>query len=219
MKLIQEVDPKIVSTYTLSISKEPNPNSGYQPSKEEYQAMEFVPIGTQIGFNPNKLAKLWHALAGLALHVKVPESKKSEVCQYGDSDKIRAKVIEALEEIRRIDEGTLISSGSGEDISFVCPCGTKNKRKVGLLQDQQVISCINPTCKESFVYQIGDHSFGRRVFEILCRNCKMTKSVPKKMLESLGTDKNINYLCVGCDEKIILQWRPMQAQKTNPNIQ
>jgi len=216
--LIQEVDDKTAETFTLSISKEPVPENCALPTLEDYQAMEFLPIGTQIGFNPNRLGRLWNALANLALHITLPTSKDHDVARYGDTEKIRAKVIESLDEIKRIGAGTLMSSGMGEEISFNCFCGAKNKRRHGLLKDGQVISCISPSCDETYGYVASDMSFERRVFEITCRSCGKQRDVPKKMIERLRTDQHIHFDCEGCSEKIYIAWRPMQAQVSKPSV-
>lgn len=214
--LIQEVDAKAASTFTLSISKEPCPEDSPRPTLEEYQAMEFVPIGTQVGFDPNKLGKLWNGLANLALHIRVPVNKDDAVTRYGDPTKIRAKVDEAIKEIKRIDEGTLISSGMGEEVSFDCVCGAKNKRRRGLLKNGQIVSCIKPKCDESFKYVESEMSFGRRIHEITCQKCGKQHELPKRKMEKLRTDQHIHFDCEGCEDKIFITWRPMQAQKTEP---
>lgn len=214
--LIQEVDSNAAETFTLSISKKSQREKSQPPTLEEYQEMEFVPIGTQVGFNPNKFRSLWNALAELALHIRLPINKDDGVARYGDAKKIRAKVAEALKEIKRIDEGTLMSSGMGEEVSFECVCGATNKRRLGMLKNGQTISCIDPDCKESYDYVESDISFGRRILEITCRNCGETRDVPKKMVEQLPTDQHIHFDCEVCKEKIFISWRPMQAQKTLP---
>lgn len=212
--LIQEVDSRAAETFTMSISTSPRPKGAPEPTLEEYQAMEFVPIGTQVGFNPNKLGSLWNALAKLALHINLPMSKADSVPHYGSKDEIKKKVSEALAEIKRIGEGTLMSTGMGEEVSFTCFCGSKNKRRFELLTDGQILSCVNPTCDESYGFVKSDLSFGRRTFEITCRACGTQRDVPKKMIEKLRTDQDIHFDCEGCGETIYVSWRPMQAQKT-----
>lgn len=212
--LIQEVDPKIAQTFTLSIAKTPSPEGSPHPTLEEYQAMEFLPVGTHVGFDPNKLGRLWNALANLALHISVPNNKDESVSRYGNAEKIKKKVEQALLEIKRINEGTMMFSGLGEELSFECFCGTKNKRRLDLLKDGQTIGCISPECDESYGYVESDMSFGRRVFEIKCRNCGKERSIPKRMVEKLRTDQHIHFECEGCAEKIYLSWRPMQAQRS-----
>lgn len=214
--LIREVDSNTAKTFTLSISKEPAPEGLPSPAFENYEAIEFLSVGTQIGFDPDKLGKLWNALAKLALHISIPVNKDHDVSRYGDAQKIRTKVVETLEEIKRINEGTLMSSGIGEGISFECICGAKNKRRLGLLKEGQTISCINPDCNENFAFSENDLSFGRRTLEIICRNCGKQREIPKKVVEKLRTDQHVQFDCEVCDEKIYISWRPMQSQRSKP---
>lgn len=216
--LIQEVDSKVAETFTMSISTSPRPEGAAEPTLEEYQSMEFVPIGTQVGFDPNKLGRFWNALAKLALHISLPTNKADNVPHYGDKEAIKKKVSEALAEIKRIGEGTLMSTGMGMggEVSFACFCGSKNKRRLEFLNDGQIVSCINPDCDESYGFVKSDLSFGRRTFEITCRACGTQRDVAKKMVEKLRTDQRIHFDCEGCGETIYVSWRPMQAQKTTP---
>lgn len=208
--IIQEVDPKAASTYTLSISKEPCPED---VTLKEYQAMEYIPIGKQVGFDPDKLGKLWNGLAHLALHISVPVNKDDVITHYGSPTKIRAKVVEALKQIKQIDAGTLTSSGMGKEVSFDCVCGANNKRRLGLLNNGQVISCIKAKCDESFEYVKSEMSFERRTFEITCQKCGKQFKLPKRKMEKLRTDQHLHCDCEGCEEKIFIQWQPMQAQE------
>ncbi|MGJ8529306.1 hypothetical protein [Maritalea sp.] len=217
--LIQEVDSKAAETYTVSISKDPTPKGAQEPTQEEYQAMEYLPIGTHVGFDPKKLGSLWNALAKLALHIRLPANKSDTVPQYGDKEATKKKVSEALAEIKRIGEGTLISTGIGEEISFECCCGSKNKRRFELLNDGQIVTCINPDCDESYVFFKSDLTFGQRVLEIACRACDTKRDLPKKKVEKLRTDQKIHFDCEGCGETIYLAWRPMQTQKTATTMQ
>jgi hypothetical protein len=214
--LIQEVDAKAAETFTLSIAREPVPEGSPPPTRKDYEAMEWLPVGTQVGFAPNKLGKLWNGLAKLALHIEIPTSKNATVKQYGDICAITPKVKQALAEIKRISEGTLMSSGMGEEVSFECNCGSKNKRRLELLRDGQVVNCINPDCYESYDYVQSNMFFGRRTFKTVCRACAASRDVPKRMVEKLQTDQHIHFDCEGCGETIYVSWRPMQAQRTKP---
>ncbi len=210
--LIQEVDTNIASTYTFSISKEPTSENQPSASQADYEAIEYVPIGTQIGFNPKKLGSLWHALSGVALHTRIPTNKSDTVSHYGDPHKIKAKVTEALNEIKRIGTGTLLSTGIGEEVSFECSCGTKNKRRLGLLQNGQTISCINPECTESFDFQKDNLLFKRRVQTITCQNCEAEHKFAQKELEKLKVGSIGSFMCEHCSDKVLLQWRIHQGQ-------
>ncbi|SHH32989.1 hypothetical protein [Cognatishimia maritima] len=216
--LIQEVDAKAAETFTLSIAREHMPEGSPPLARENYEAMEWLPVGTQVGFAPNKLGKLWNALAKLALHIEIPTSKDATVTQYGDIQAIAPKVKLALAEIRRISEGTMMFTGMGEEVSFECSCGSKNKRRLELLKDGQTINCINPDCDESYGYVQTDMTFGRRTFEIVCRACEASRDIPKRMVEKLRTDQHIHFDCSRCSETIYVSWRPMQAQRTEPTL-
>jgi len=210
--LIQEVDEHAATTLTISVAREvPSENT-----PEGFKALDWKPLGTQIGFNPNKFGMLWNGLANLALHIEIPTSKDATVKQYGDKQAIASKVKQALAEIKKISEGTLMSTGMGEEVSFDCVCGSKNKRRLELLKDGQTINCINPNCDESYDYVQSDMSFGRRIFAIVCRACEASRDIPKRMVEKLRTDQHIHFDCDRCSETIYVSWRPMQSQRTEP---
>lgn len=211
--LIRDVDPRAAETFTMSISASSIPEGSPEPTPEEYSAMEFVPIGTHVGFNPNTLGDLWNAPAKLALHVNLPRSASDSLAHYGNKEAIKKKVTEALTEIRRIGSGTLLSTGVGPEVSFECDCGSKNKRRSDLLIDHRIVSCINPNCLETYEFFESDMSFERRTYAITCRNCGEQREIPKKMVEKLPTDRQINFDCEGCGDKIYVAWRPMQTQR------
>lgn len=214
--LIQEVDSKAATSFTLSVSRSPIPDGAGETALEQHHNEEFIAIGEHVGFDPQKLGALWNALANLALHISLPVTKADRIQHYGDSTKIRKKVIEALAEIKRINTGTLIWTGFGKDVSFVCLCGAKNRRRLELLNDGQTVSCIDPNCDETYSFVKSDLSFGRRVFDITCKTCNTQREVPKKMFEKTPIDKHIYFSCEGCGETIYLAWRPMQAQSVAP---
>lgn len=154
-RLIQEVDENIASEFTFSISKEPAEER--EMTREDYEKLEFVPVGTQSGFNPKKIGSLWNALSRLALHVQVPKSKDDTVSVYGNNDEIRQKIVEALAELNRISNGSLISSGFGPEVHFTCECGHLNKRRQRFLSPGKVLRCINPNCYETYTVEMdGD---------------------------------------------------------------
>ena len=215
--LIAEVDESAASTYTWAISADP-PKSGLpEPTKEDYESMEFHTIGTQVGFDPKKLGRLWYALAKLALHVSLPESKDDFVNQYGDAKEIKAKVSEAITEIERISHGTLIASGmvNPETISFSCYCGATTKRRVGLLRDSQKVSCIIPECPETFQYDLSGSRFTRRTFNVVCAECQTESRIPLKKFELLSTNERLSFDCEKCNKKIYIGWYLQVSQEIN----
>jgi len=214
--LIDQVDPSVTKSFTLSISKDPLPDGSTTTTLEEFKSIDYIPVGTQTGFDPKKIGGLWHALSREALHLSLPSNSGDTIRQYGDSDQIRAKVLETLQEIRRIHKGSLISSGLGGEVSFQCFCGVRNKRKASLLKDGQTVSCISPNCSESYTYTEDDSSFGRRSLLIVCRKCEYKVDIPRGLVEKLRTDQRIYFDC-DCGETISIEWRPMQGQRTRMN--
>lgn len=211
--LSEEVDPHVAETYTISIS--PTPVSEERPPQtaEDYEALEYVEIGTHVGFNAAKLAKLWNALSRVALHVHLPEHKADHIPAYGDPEKIRKQVTECLAEIERISTGSLISSGLGEEVSFECACGSKNKRRARLLQPGTVLSCINPDCVETYeVTKEGeDFMFGRRAITVPCE-CGREHEIPTSKLEGLAKREMLQFVCE-CGETIYLHWKLFHSKK------
>lgn len=106
--LMKEVDEHVGQTLTISIGKSPA-EAGVKPEDDEY-----VPIGTEVGFDAKRIAKMWNALAKLALHVRLPEHKDDHIADYGDKARTRAKVEEVLSELERLAKGTMTFSGMGD---------------------------------------------------------------------------------------------------------
>ncbi|WP_073833290.1 hypothetical protein [Pseudovibrio exalbescens] len=215
--LINEVDRNAAETVKVYIGREPVPEDSLPLNREDYEAMQFLPLGTQVGFEPSKLGKLWNALAKLALHIGIPTSKDVTVNQYGDVEKIACKVREALAEIREVSEGTLAFVGiGGQEVSFECSCGAKNKRRLELLNDGQTVNCIRPNCNESYKYEQADMSFVRRVFEVVCSCCNYSNSIPQNIIDKLPTNRAYLLICSGCGENNYLSWELNVVQRTMP---
>lgn len=210
--LIQEVDEHVAKTRNIFVAPEvPSENT-----KEGFEALDWKPLGTQIGFNPNKFGTLWNGLANLALHVPIPTSRDTVVKQYGDKEAISSKVRQALAEIKQVSEGTFMFSGLGEVVSFDCVCGSKNKRRRELLKDGKTINCINPDCDESYDYVQSDMLFMHRTCVIVCQACEAAHHFPMRKVERLRTDEHIPFDCEGCGETVYVSWRLMHAQQTEP---
>ena len=213
--LIQEVDAYAASTCTLSICKDPIPDGSEGPTLADFEKMEFLPIGTQVGFNPNKLGSIWHALSNLALHTPVPENSGKDIQTYGNVEEIKSKIRETLLELKRLKDGNLLmSSGFGNITSFECVCGSTNKRSIDLLKHGQTINCINPECNESYKFEQSKNLFLRRAFKVSCQLCEQEHELPKKTLEKMPVDKALPFKCEGCGDQITLVWRPMKGQTT-----
>lgn len=214
--LLQNVDPDIETERSLSAAVTPPQKIEREPTESEHEAMPFEHLGTQSGFSSKYLGELWNALGGLALHVAVPESREANIPHYGNLEKIRDKVCECLAEIRRVGKGTMLSSASGQDISFECYCGQKNKRKFALLSADQFVRCMNPTCDESYDFIPSTMSFKRRTVDVHCDGtdeCTATTSFAALKIDNLGHDQFASLVCNGCQKEIYLRWQLVTAKQ------
>jgi len=206
IKLIEEdVDPHVTSTYTLSISTEPVVE-GDDLTKKDY-----VPVGTQQGFDGARFAKLWNALSNTALHVALPKSSKAKVTQFGNPDMIRAKVEQALVELERIATGTMTSNGFGPRVSFTCRCGQHIKRRSEQLSAGKVIHCIAPACAESYEVEFegDDINFSVRAVYVACK-CGEERRFPKAPLEKMRVNETAHSRCT-CGAETIFCWKLFSA--------
>lgn len=212
--LMNEVDPYVAQTFTLSISKNPA-QPGIRPEDEEY-----VPVGTEVGFDPKYIAKLWNALAGLALHVRLPKNQQDYIPSYGNKLEIVNKVTEVIAELERLATGTMSSSGFGKTVSFDCDCGEKNKRRAALLQEGQSVSCINPDCPESWQVskdEDGEFWFETKSVPVNCGNCGKENLMHHRHVMAMKTNERISMRCRHCNSEHYIQWRLMQALRPNSN--
>lgn len=152
-RLIQDVDPRAASAHTLSISTTPVSGDPTELNRSDFEKFEYVEVGRQAGFDANRLGRIWNGL-GNFLHVRVPKSSKAELTTFGKIEDIQRKVEEALEMLKELERGTMVSSGVGEIVHFDCGCGSTNRRRAGLLRHGQIVSCINPECVERWTVSI-----------------------------------------------------------------
>ncbi|KPL67692.1 hypothetical protein SZ64_05905 [Erythrobacter sp. SG61-1L] len=207
--LLEEVDANVTLTSKLSMAKTPV-KEGVRPEDEEY-----VELGTEIGFNPKRITKMWNALARLALHVRLPEHRDDHISAYGDKAQIRAKVAEVVEELERLAKGTIVTSGYGPEVSFECDCGETNKRRAELLRDGQHVHCINPECEETWkaIKKDGDDiEFERVTIPIECAGCKVRLDIPWRWLITMKPDQMANIGCHACGHRNHVKWQLAQAK-------
>lgn len=210
--LISEVDQHATETRTLSVSRQPAVE-GVEPKDEDY-----VEIGTEVGFDPKLIGKLWNALAKLALHVRVPQHRGDQISDYGDRDQIKAKVNEVLAELERLSNTTMTFSGIGEEVSFTCRCGTKNKRRAALLRNKQSVSCLNPDCKASWTaHKVGEEfTFEAHTANVVCEQCQSDNLMPWRLVAALKYDQTGSFNCHCCNHKNYFQWRLTQVRPLTP---
>jgi hypothetical protein len=213
--LIKEVDSHIASTFTLSMSRDPiNPASKPQTA-EDFEDCKWVKIGTQVGFNPRRIGSLWHSLSNLALHTQLPKAKNDHFSLYGNQDKVADKVNETLIELKRIANGTLLSSGFGPEVSFKCECGRANRRRTELLGDGQIVRCIGFDCNESYTVSIDGENidFIRRMLVFDC-DCGNMIGVQARLIEEMR-DQLLTIECK-CGKITSFAWRLMRTQPSAP---
>jgi hypothetical protein len=207
--LISEVDPYLTQTMILSISKGPV-DSSTKPEDQEY-----VQIGTEIGFDSKKIVKLWNALARLALHIRLPESKDDKIPEYGNKREIALKVEEVLSELARLEMSTMTLSGipDGGNVSFVCTCGVNNKRRAKLLKHGQYVYCINPKCNETWKAQFNgtEINFENVLVDVPCKTCGTVNYIPWRMVTKMKYDEILKYPCYKCNGYNFVKWQLMQA--------
>lgn len=209
-KLMADVDQHVTVTRTLSISKNPA-MPGVSPKEEK----EWIEVGTEVGFDANQIAKMWQALANLALHVRLPRNKDDHIADYGDTAQIRAKVEEVIVELERLSKGSMTFSGIGEEVSFTCSCGEKNRRRAALLRDNQEIFCINPECKYTWkAHKEGDEfTFESVTFPVDCEKCDAENHMPHRFFFNMKPDEMGSFSCRECRHKNFVQWRLMQRRQ------
>lgn len=210
-RLIQEVDPYIASSYTLSISTRPVIDETAPLSQVEFENLDYVEVGHQEGFDTRRLGKVWNSL-GSFLHVRMPKSSGADLATFGDVANIERKVQEALAMLRELEQGTMVSGGFGETVSFECGCGSTNKRRAGRLQHGQTVSCINPECLEGWTVCIDGDAIGfeRRTLPVVCK-CGETTRLQEKPLLRLDRDQRARFVCESCGAENLVVWRLMSA--------
>ena len=208
-RIIAEIDPKLSETVTLSMSREPLRDG------DSVEDMDYVKIGMEVGLDSKKLGKLWQALSNLALHVKVPEHRHDVISDYGEQTKIASKVRETVRELDKLAEGTMVTSGldQGLEVSFVCSCGEKNRRRANLISPGKVLFCFNSACKEAWkVERDGDGiQFKRLSVDISCRDCGLVYGIAWREVAELRYDRRMRYMCPSCNAENIVQWQLMRA--------
>lgn len=211
--LVAEGNDLAAQEFTFSIGKEPVPDPIGPVGEEDFEQVEWLEVGKQIGFDAKLIGRLWQALSSF-LHVRMPRSKGDVVSAFGDSAALLKTLDKAVRELRRLSVGTLISSGHGETVSFVCRCSLTNKRRADLLKHGSLLNCSNPSCSERYRVHVdssGEYEFERVVVEIACAHCGEPGYFPEHEVIALGLGKVAAYECHACAKPNHISWRLMQV--------
>lgn len=213
--LMSEVDEHVAETRALLMSRGPAVPGVIPPDEE------FVEIGTEVGFDPKRIGELWNALSGLALHVKLPKNKTDHIPRYGENERIRKKVCEVVDELVRLSKTRMSFSGIGKEVSFVCSCGEKNRRRAALLRDEQVIHCINPECKVTWKTskQDGGFAFEPQTADVSCENCNADIHIPWHFVRELRDEDVASFSCGSCHHKNFVRWQLVQVRPETADTQ
>lgn len=211
--LIENVNPQANITQTLEMSKHPTVEKNSSLTTEEYAAEEYVTVGTQIGFSITLISSIWHGLGNM-LHAVKPNSKDDVVSRYHKSEKTCLKIQEALAELRKLSQGTLVMGGIGKVVSIDCSCGTSSKRRLDFLTNGQVVNCAKLKCEVSWTALVNNDevNFERREVSIKCLNCSKICHIDERFALSIGLNKVGGFSC-DCGQLNHIGWKLMSFKK------
>lgn len=200
--------------FTISMSKAPVSDTSKPTTQDEFESFEYVKLGEQVAVNLKKIGRLWHGLSNAALHVGLPKSKEQALSSYGDEERIKKKVGQALHEFEALKSGSLLAGSFGKNCRFPCvSCGIDIKRTLKLLRHGQVIYCPTPECQESYlVHQEGEEFyFSPRVVQPICQSCKQQFDMPLKVIDTLRFGQRCKVECGSCGGSNYMELRPVQV--------
>tara|TARA_R110001592_G_scaffold363371_2_gene685900 strand:- start:30232 stop:31116 length:885 start_codon:yes stop_codon:yes gene_type:complete len=209
----EEIDPHIAEEFTLSIAKESTPSTS-PTTLEEFEAMEYLPVGTQSALNLKQIHRLWNGLSSVALHIPVPSIGTGQLQIYQDKEKIRKKVESTINLLSKIEGNLLMSGPFSEVFSFEClACGMTAKRPLKSLEAPTVVNCINPNCIESYVLtpseEAEDIEITRRVIRFMCEGCNDELEVPSSYFRDLKFEQQLDIKCGSCESRLRVIMRPL----------
>lgn len=216
-QISDDIDDNVSKEFSISISAE-KIDGRLPKTKEEFESIEYTPLGTQSELKLNKLHQLWNGVSNVALHIPVPSISSGNLNIYGDKDNIRKKVNDVVSFLSGLKGNLLMGGTFREEYGFNCfVCDTKIKRPVKNLQQETVVSCINPKCQESYVIQKDrndEFEVIRRVIKFSCAGCNDDLEVPTRLFRELRFDQKLNINCGNCNMLSEVIMRPlMKAPK------
>lgn len=218
-QVVEDANEFAASGLTISISKIPVESNSDGFTRQEFEALEYVHLGEQAGFNLNELGRLWNALSNVALHAQLPADSEDSVQVYGPSQKIKQKILEAIKELEKLKSGTLLAGAMGTNYFFLCDtCGIEIRRIEKLLKHGQIISCVNPNCNETYLIykETSETLHCRRVANLVCESCDGKLSIPLKLIDKLRIGNQHDAKCELCGHFNQISLVPVQLKKAKP---
>lgn len=219
-QITEEGNEQVVQEFSISISNSPIEQDSPPVTREDYESFEYVKIGSQAALDVVKLGKLWNALSNTSLHVSLPKAKGEQIDIYGNSDKVRGKILESLNEFKKLLNGSLLSSGFGEEYYFNCVgCDTKLRKRARLISHGQTILCLNPDCPESYCFSVDDGEIFhiRRLLSTTCADCGNSIEIPASFVDRLKYTDTLSATCFSCSYNNQIRLIPSRANK--PGVQ
>jgi len=214
-QISREANELIDKEFEIFISKRPNDPDNPPTTEEDFESLEWVKLGNQAPLKIRKLGDLHQALSKHALHIDMRRAD-NVIETYGDITIIKKKVIQALDEFRLLQEGTLLAGSILGEYSFKCAvCDCQIRRKAELLKNDQVISCFNEKCDESYRIHVedGQITYTRRSLAVHCAKCKTTIDVPTKKIEKLRFGGPYHEIKCTCGAEIAISVQPIAGQE------
>ncbi len=217
----EDVDDNIDKEFTLSISTQPTDGKNFK-TKEDFEALEYVALGTQSALNLNIVHSLWHGVSNVALHLPIPNISSGDLTIYQNKERIKKKVQSVIDFLRPITGNLLMAGSLGEVFSFDCfICGMTIKRPVKKLVSPSVVNCVNPKCDESYLLEPSETEknvdITRRIFKFECIGCKRDLEVPGKIFRELRFNQQLNIVCSSCQSTLELVMRPLMKLVEDKN--
>ncbi|NQY75742.1 MAG: hypothetical protein HRT78_01160 [Halomonas sp.] len=215
-QVAEEGNEQVTEGFTMFISKSPTNQDNPPVTCEDYESVEYVSIGSQAALDLGKLGKLWNALSNTSLHVSLPHAKGEEIEIYRNSEKVKGKIAESLNEFKKILDGNLLSSGFGEEYYFNCiGCDTKLKKRAKLIKHGEMVVCLNPDCPESYYFSVEDGEIFhiRRLLITTCADCGNSIEIPARFVDKLKFGQTLNEGCSECGYNNQIRLIPGRATK------
>jgi DNA-directed RNA polymerase subunit M/transcription elongation factor TFIIS len=216
-QVTQEVSELAATGLQVSISEEPVQDGQEPMTQTDYEKFTYVDLGEQAALSIQALNRLWNALSKVALHVDFQDQQL--LSTYGKLDSIKLKVSQTVDELRKFEKANLLMSGVANGIEFRCgTCGSLIKKNADLIKDGQIVSCIKPSCSESYeLHREQDEiSATRRTLRINCKNCSAETSFVAKEAESLRYGQTHSVTCVGCKRDLLVRLAIVHVNSVTP---